>query len=81
MIVDLKNLRKQCKKHFSVRSKTNSRCTALVAAHVNRQTYTVDSSLYLFRTVSASVKSTLLILNGVFSWTRSFGKGRMSGAE
>ena len=75
----LANLRKANRNVSVVRSVTISRCTALVAAQVNRHMYTFSSS-ELNRTYNAPVKSTPVTVKGGASNVRIFGSGGGSGA-
>lgn len=64
----------------SDKSGTSSRWTALVDAHVNKQTYALPLTPFWFFTYRVLVKSTPVVVNGVASATLSVGYGGGSGA-
>lgn len=74
----LQNRQSACRKVPVERSGTISRCTAVVDAHVKRQTYALDCFPFLSRTYEAPVKSTPGIVNGFVSLTRIFDNGGAS---
>ena len=71
--------RKACRNDSSVRSGTTSKCTALVDAHVNKQTYTFFSCPTSFFTYMAPVKSTPVTVKGGESLSLHLGSGGGSG--
>jgi len=75
----LTNLLNAWRKVASVKSVTISKYTALVAAQVKRQTYTLFSLPLLF-TYRAPVKSTPVVVKGGESFTLDSGNGGGSGA-
>ena len=67
-------------------SLVSSRCSALVDAHVNKQTYTLVSLLSVgltevSLTYNGPTKSILVLLKGSSALTRSNGKGGAGGIE